>query len=73
MDHFLYRNEKTSQISFPLGGIGTGCIGLAGNGRLIDWEISTGPTKAASTASPTLPSAPNGTGKQLTPASSTAI
>lgn len=47
MDHFLYRNEKTSQISFPLGGIGTGCVGLAGNGRLIDWEIFNRPNKGS--------------------------
>ena len=47
MDNFLYRNEKTSQISFPLGGIGTGCIGLAGNGRLIDWEIFNRPSKGS--------------------------
>lgn len=47
MDHFLYRNEKTGQISFPLGGIGTGCIGLAGNGRLIDWEIFNRPNKGS--------------------------
>ena len=45
MEHFLYRNQKTNQISFPLGGIGTGCIGLAGNGRLIDWEIFNRPNK----------------------------
>ena len=47
MDHLLYRNEKTGQISFPLGGIGTGCIGLAGNGRLIDWEIFNRPNKGS--------------------------
>lgn len=47
MDHFLYRDAKTSQISFPLGGIGTGCIGLAGNGRLIDWEIFNKPNKGS--------------------------
>ncbi len=35
----LYTKENSSEISFPLGGIGAGCIGLAGNGRLIDWEI----------------------------------
>jgi non-lysosomal glucosylceramidase len=44
-DYFLYRDSKTSQISFPLGGIGSGCIGLAGNGRLIDWEIFNRPNK----------------------------
>ena len=43
----IYRGVKTSQISFPLGGIGTGCIGLAGNGRLIDWEIFNRPNKGS--------------------------
>jgi uncharacterized protein (DUF608 family) len=43
--HFIYTGAKTNQISFPLGGIGTGCIGLAGNGRLIDWEIFNRPNK----------------------------
>lgn len=47
MDHFIYRGAKTSQISFPLGGIGTGSIGLAGNGRLIDWEIFNRPNKGS--------------------------
>lgn len=47
MDYFLYQNRKTNQISFPLGGIGTGCIGLAGNGRLIDWEIFNHPNKGS--------------------------
>jgi uncharacterized protein (DUF608 family) len=41
----VYRGRKTSQISFPLGGIGSGSIGLAGNGRLIDWEIFNRPNK----------------------------
>ena len=35
----VYSGERLREISFPLGGIGTGCIGLAGSGRLIDWEI----------------------------------
>lgn len=34
-----YVGEFTKEISFPLGGIGTGCLGLGGDGRLIDWEI----------------------------------
>ncbi len=42
---FTYRGNKTNEISFPLGGIGTGCIGLAGNGRLMDWEIFNRPNK----------------------------
>ncbi len=28
-----------------MGGIGTGCIGLAGNGSLTDWEIFNRPNK----------------------------
>lgn len=46
-DYFIYRGAKTSQISFPLGGIGSGSIGLAGNGRLIDWEIFNRPNKGS--------------------------
>lgn len=40
-----YTGRSTAQISFPLGGIGSGCIGLAGNGQLIDWEIRNRPNK----------------------------
>ena len=47
MKQFLYTGSKTNQISFPLGGIGTGCVGLAGNGRLIDWEIFNRPNKGS--------------------------
>ncbi|NLG49754.1 MAG: hypothetical protein GX552_06555 [Chloroflexi bacterium] len=47
MSRFIYRGRKTNEISFPLGGIGTGCIGLAGNGRLIDWEIFNRPNKGS--------------------------
>lgn len=42
---FLYAGEATREISFPLGGIGTGSIGLSGAGRLIDWEIQNRPAK----------------------------
>ena len=41
----LYEKEHLQEISFPLGGIGTGCIGLAGNGRLFEWEIFNRPAK----------------------------
>ena len=41
----IYESSKTKRISFPLGGIGTGCIGLSGNGELIDWEIFNRPNK----------------------------
>ena len=37
-----YTGDYTQNISFPLGGIGTGSIGLAGNGALVDWEINNG-------------------------------
>jgi len=47
MTQLIYRNDHLNQISFPLGGIGTGCIGLAGNGRLIDWEIFNRPNKGS--------------------------
>lgn len=44
---FTYKGPKTREISFPLGGIGTGCVGLAGNGRLVDWEIFNKPAKGS--------------------------
>lgn len=42
---FRYTGSKRNAISFPLGGIGAGSIGLAGNGRLVDWEIFNRPNK----------------------------
>lgn len=42
-----YEGERTREIVFPLGGIGTGCVGLAGNGRLLDWEIANRPNKGS--------------------------
>ena len=41
----VYTKDALKEISFPLGGIGTGCIGLAGNGSLRDWEIFNRPDK----------------------------
>lgn len=42
---FLYRGASLATVSMPLGGIGTGCVGLAGNGHLVDWEIFNRPNK----------------------------
>ncbi len=46
-EHNTYQGTKTKEISFPIGGIGSGCIGLAGNGQLIDWEIFNRPNKGS--------------------------
>ena len=43
----IYTGENLKEISFPLGGIGTGCIGIAGNGRFCDWEIFNRPNKGS--------------------------
>lgn len=42
-----YTGDYTKEISFPLGGIGTGSIGLSGSGRFIDWEIYNRPNKGS--------------------------
>lgn len=43
----IYKGEYLKEISFPLGGIGTGSIGLAGNGSFVDWEIYNRPAKGS--------------------------
>lgn len=35
----VYSGRNLDLISFPLGGIGTGSVGLSGRGGLVDWEI----------------------------------
>ena len=42
-----YQDQNTREISFPLGGIGAGCIGLSGTGHFIDWEIFNAPNKGS--------------------------
>ena len=42
-----YAGEHLSELIFPLGGLGTGSIGLAGNGALVDWEIFNRPNKGS--------------------------
>ena len=34
-----FSGQGLAMISFPLGGIGTGSVGLSGRGGLVDWEI----------------------------------
>lgn len=34
-----------TQVAFPLGGIGTGCVSLTARGSLVDWEIFNRPNK----------------------------
>ncbi len=41
----VYQNEQLNAIAFPIGGIGTGCVSLAGNGSLTDWELFHRPNK----------------------------
>ncbi len=41
----IFRGDMRREISFPVGGIGAGCIGLDGYGRLRDWEIYNRPNK----------------------------
>ena len=41
----VYSGEQLSLISFPLGGIGAGSIGLGGRGQLQDWEIFNRPNR----------------------------
>lgn len=45
MADFTYQGDAQQEISFPLGGIGSGCVGLSGDGRLIDWELRNRPNK----------------------------
>ena len=39
------KNKNLANVSFPLGGIGTGCIGLSGNGKLREWQIFNHPDR----------------------------
>jgi non-lysosomal glucosylceramidase len=44
----IFRGSKLKMISFPLGGVGAGCLGLGGRGQLRDWEIFNRPNKGFS-------------------------
>ena len=43
----IYAGSHLNEIRFPLGGIGTGSISIAGNGSLLDWEIFNRPDKGS--------------------------
>jgi len=43
----IYKGKNLREIVFPVGGIGTGSIGIAGNGALVDWEIFNRPNKGS--------------------------
>src|SRR5271165_3519517 len=40
-----YRGQQLRMISFPLGGVAAGSIGLGGRGQLVNWEIFNRPNK----------------------------
>lgn len=40
-----YEGDQLARISLPLGGIGTGTVGLGGRGQLCDWELMNRPSK----------------------------
>jgi len=40
-----YDSQSLYRISMPIGGIGTGCVGLGGRGELRDWEIMNVPSE----------------------------
>lgn len=42
---FTFRDERLTEVAFPLGGIGAGCVSLEGRGALRDWEIYGRPNK----------------------------
>lgn len=41
----IYTHKNLEMLSFPLGGIGTGSVGLTGSGRLVGWEIFNRPAR----------------------------
>src|SRR6185437_16692523 len=46
----VFRGSKLKMISFPLGGVAAGSLGLGGRGQLRDWEIFNRPNQGGSPA-----------------------
>ena len=44
----VFRGPQLKMISFPLGGVGAGSLGLGGRGQLRDWEIFNRPNRGFS-------------------------
>jgi uncharacterized protein (DUF608 family) len=44
----VFRGESLKMLSFPLGGVAAGSLGLGGRGQLRDWEIFNRPNKGFS-------------------------
>jgi uncharacterized protein (DUF608 family) len=42
-----FAGDQLTHLRMPVGGIGTGCVSLAGNGRLCDWELLNRPAKGS--------------------------
>ncbi len=43
----IYEGDALREIRFPIGGIGSGSVCIAGNGRFCDWEIFNRPDKGS--------------------------
>ncbi len=42
-----YDGSTATEVAFPLGGIGTGCVSLTARGSLVDWEVFNRPNKGS--------------------------
>lgn len=43
----IYSGSKLNEIAFPVGGLGSGCVSICGNGMLTDFEIFGRPNKGS--------------------------
>lgn len=47
LDPYTYVGDQLTEVAFPLGGVGAGCMSLEGRGALSDWEIFGRPNKGS--------------------------